>query len=233
MPFGWGDGGGGPTREMVASARRFASLEGAPTVELGSPNTFFARAEAELAQPSVWTGEMYLEFHRGTYTSQARTKQGNRRSEHLLREAELWAATAAVQQGAEYPYDELERLWRTALLHQFHDILPGSSIGWVHRQAEETYAAIGAELEGLIAAAASAVVGDGDLPAAAQRRTARPVRGARPRAPVRSRSPTVTPVDPRAGRGRHGPRPQRAGRRPPHAPAGRSTRCATWWPTAR
>lgn len=164
VPFGWGDGGGGPTREMVASAHRFASLEGAPTVELGSPNTFFARAEAELAQPSVWTGEMYLEFHRGTYTSQARTKQGNRRTEHLLREAELWAATAAVQQGTEYPYDQLERIWRTALLHQFHDILPGSSIGWVHRQAEETYAAIGAELEELIADAASTVVGDGDLP---------------------------------------------------------------------
>ncbi|WP_456826147.1 alpha-mannosidase [Cellulomonas sp. P5_E12] len=184
VPFGWGDGGGGPTREMLASARRFASLEGAPTVELGSPNTFFARAEDELTEPSVWTGEMYLEFHRGTYTSQARTKQGNRRSEHLLREAELWAATAAVQRGADYPYDRLERLWRTTLLHQFHDILPGSSIGWVHRQAEETYAAIGAELEDVISTAVAELVGDGDLPvllnAAPHARSGVPALGAGP-----------------------------------------------------
>ena len=84
------------------------------------------RREAEYPDPPVWAGEMYLEFHRGTYTSQARTKQGNRRSEHLLREAELWAATAAVRTGAEYPYDELRGLWHTVLLQQFHDILPGS-----------------------------------------------------------------------------------------------------------
>ncbi|MEN0128910.1 MAG: glycoside hydrolase family 38 C-terminal domain-containing protein [Brevundimonas sp.] len=163
-PYGWGDGGGGPTREMVASAHRFENLEGAPRVELGSPNTFFERTEAEFENPPVWTGEMYLEFHRGTYTSQARTKAGNRRTEHLLREAELWAATAAVQQGAEYPYDELETLWHTALLHQFHDILPGSSIGWVHRQAEETYADAAEKLEALIATAAGAAVGQGGTP---------------------------------------------------------------------
>jgi len=163
-PYGWGDGGGGPTREMVASAHRFENLEGAPRVELGSPNTFFERTEAEFENPPVWTGEMYLEFHRGTYTSQARTKAGNRRTEHLLREAELWAATASVQQGADYPYDELETLWHTALLHQFHDILPGSSIGWVHRQAEETYADAAEKLESLIATAAGAAVGQGGTP---------------------------------------------------------------------
>ncbi|WP_426593727.1 alpha-mannosidase [Cellulomonas sp. McL0617] len=162
VPYGWGDGGGGPTREMIASAHRFGNLEGAPRVELGSPNTFFERAETEFTHPPVWSGEMYLEFHRGTYTSQARTKRGNRRTEHLLREAELWATTAAVQKGTEYPYDELETIWHTTLLHQFHDILPGSSIGWVHRQAEETYTRIGAELEALISASAAAVVGTGD-----------------------------------------------------------------------
>lgn len=164
VPFGWGDGGGGPTREMIAAARRFENLEGAPRVGLGSPNDFFAQAEAEYRDPPVWSGEMYLEFHRGTYTSQARTKAGNRRSEHLLREAELWATTAAVCAGVDYPYDELERHWHTVLLNQFHDILPGSSIGWVHQQAERTYTAVAASLEGLIEKAAATVVGDGTVP---------------------------------------------------------------------
>ena len=96
LPFGHGDGGGGPTREMLAAAHRTASLEGSARVELTSPRAFFSEAEAEYANPPVWSGEMYLELHRGTYTSQLRTKRGNRRNEHLLREAELWAATAAV-----------------------------------------------------------------------------------------------------------------------------------------
>ena len=73
------------------------------SVRISTPAEFFSAAEAEYPHPPVWSGELYLEFHRGTYTSQARTKRGNRRSEHLLREAELWAATAAVQRGVEYP----------------------------------------------------------------------------------------------------------------------------------
>jgi len=165
VPFGWGDGGGGPTREMLAAADRARSLGGLPEVELGSPNAFFAQAEDELAaageEAAVWSGEMYLEYHRGTYTSQARTKRGNRRSEHLLREAELWAATAAVRAGAGYPAEELRALWRVVLLHQFHDILPGSSIGWVYRQAEEAYADVERRAEAVIGAALAALVGDG------------------------------------------------------------------------
>ena len=97
MPFGYGDGGGGPTREMLAAARRTADLEGSPKVRVGSAESFFTQAEEEYAALPVWVGEMYLELHRGTYTSQAQTKRGNRRSEHLLREAELWCATAAVR----------------------------------------------------------------------------------------------------------------------------------------
>ncbi len=99
---------------------------------------------------------MYLELHRGTYTTQARTKQGNRRSEHLLREAELWATTAALRTGAEYPAAELKQLWELVLLQQFHDILPGSSIAWVHRDAERNYAAIAERAERLIADALAA-----------------------------------------------------------------------------
>ncbi|TFD65625.1 alpha-mannosidase [Cryobacterium ruanii] len=162
VPFGWGDGGGGPTEEMIAAAHRTRSLEGSPTVELSSPRRFFEAAEAEYAAPPVWSGELYLEFHRGTLTSQAHTKQGNRRSEHLLREAELWATTAFIRAGTEYPRAALENAWQTVLLQQFHDILPGSSIAWVHRQAEREYARVVGVLEGVIEASVRALCGPGD-----------------------------------------------------------------------
>jgi len=166
LPFGHGDGGGGPTREMLERARRVRDLEGSPRVEITTPDAFFAAAQEEYPDAPVWSGELYLELHRATYTSQARTKSGNRRSEHLLREAELWAASAAVlgapSAGFDYPYDELDRLWKVVLLHQFHDILPGSSIAWVHREAEATYAAVAADLESIVASATRALLGDGD-----------------------------------------------------------------------
>ena len=160
LPFGYGDGGGGPTREMLERARRVRDLEGSPRLAVEPPSAFFAAAEAEYgAAAPVWSGEMYLELHRATYTTQAATKRGNRRSEHLLREAELWAASFLP--AAEYPYRELDRLWKTVLLHQFHDILPGSSIAWVHREARETYRAVAEELEGLIASACGVGGGGG------------------------------------------------------------------------
>ena len=162
VPFGYGDGGGGPNREMVAAAHRAASLEGSPTVRIDSPRAFFDAAAAEYADPPVWSGEMYLELHTGTYTSQARTKRGNRRSEHLLREAELWAATAAVRTGQEYPAAELEELWHLVLLQQFHDILPGSGIAWVAQDAERNHAAVGRRAEALVEAALAALTGPGE-----------------------------------------------------------------------
>uniref|UniRef100_A0AAU2JYC8 Glycosyl hydrolase-related protein n=1 Tax=Streptomyces sp. NBC_00049 TaxID=2903617 RepID=A0AAU2JYC8_9ACTN len=162
-PFGWGDGGGGPTREHLARAKRQRNLEGSPRVEIERPDAFFEKAHAEYADAPVWAGELYLELHRGTYTSQAKTKQGNRRSESLLREAELWAATAAVGvPGYAYPYEDLERIWKTVLLHQFHDILPGSSIAWVHREARETYRVVGEELRAITLAAQRALAGEGE-----------------------------------------------------------------------
>ncbi|MFJ9589011.1 alpha-mannosidase [Streptomyces acidicola] len=161
-PFGWGDGGGGPTREIMERARRLADLEGSPKVVVEHPDEFFAKARDEYPDAPVWAGELYLELHRATYTSQARTKQGNRRSEHILREAELWATTAALHApGYSYPYDKLDRLWKTVLLHQFHDILPGSSIAWVHREAEAEYARVAKEVEALTAEAIAAL-GAGD-----------------------------------------------------------------------
>src|SRR6185503_17802143 len=141
------------------------------------------------------SGELYLEFHRGTYTSQARTKLGNRRSERLLREAELWATTATVRTGAEYPAEQLRTAWETVLLQQFHDILPGSSIAWVHQQAERNYAEVADSLERLIGTAlrqlAGAVPGGrraraGRLAGAYRRARRRP---ARPRVPAVQRAP--------------------------------------------
>ena len=150
-PTGWGDGGGGTTREMVARARRLADLEGSARVAWEHPDVFFARARAELPEPAVWRGELYLERHRATYTTQHGMKQGNRRSEQLLFEAELWASVAALRAGRPYPHDVLDDAWREVLLLQFHDILPGTSIAWVHREAAERYARIAATLEAVIA----------------------------------------------------------------------------------
>jgi alpha-mannosidase len=153
MPFGFGNGGGGPTREMLERARRFADLDGSPRLRQGTTDEFFAQLEAEAAAGApvpVWDGELYFETHRGTLTSQSRTKVGNRRCERLLREAELWWAT--VSHGALPPEiaAELDELWKEVLVQQFHDIIPGSSITWVHDDAEAAHARVAARLEELI-----------------------------------------------------------------------------------
>jgi len=152
MPFGWGDGGGGPSPDMMETFDRSRDLEGMPRLEIEAPSVFFDDAMAEYPDAPRWVGELYLEMHRGTLTSQAGTKAGNRRCELLLREAELWwtSAVAAGAPAEDYPAAELDRHWKTVLLHQFHDILPGSSIGWVHREAEATLAEVEADLERLI-----------------------------------------------------------------------------------
>ncbi|MGL3805283.1 alpha-mannosidase [Paeniglutamicibacter sp. R2-26] len=160
-PVGWGDGGGGTTREMAGRASRMADLEGNPTVRWEHPNDFFERTREEYVQPPVWVGELYLELHRATLTSQHRMKAGNRRSEHLLVEAELWCATAALRGDFEYPHDELDALWESVLLHQFHDILPGTSIAWVHREAVTEYERIAAAVQELIERALGALTGPG------------------------------------------------------------------------
>lgn len=153
MPFGYGDGGGGPVREMVERVRRYADMEGAPRLVFDTPDAFFDKARAEYPDAPVWAGEMYLEFHRGVYTSQAELKRGNREIEAMLAALE-WLGTEAVLRGIEYPADEIETLWQRMLLLQFHDILPGSSTSWVNRDAREEYDAlrerIGAIIEELL-----------------------------------------------------------------------------------
>ncbi|MFE2428906.1 alpha-mannosidase [Streptomyces sp. NPDC059373] len=152
LPFGRADGG--PDRSMLERARRTADLEGSPRVALRSPARFFREAEQEYAHAPVWRGELDLAAHSGSYTSQARTKRGNRASESFLHEAELWSATAAVRHGVPYPYQELDRLWKKVLLQQCHDILPGTSIAWVHEEAEQTHREVRRRLERLIRRAA-------------------------------------------------------------------------------
>ncbi|MFC9122979.1 alpha-mannosidase [Streptomyces sp. NPDC057067] len=159
VPFGYGDGGGGPTREMLARADRLADLEGSAKVEMEGPTEFFTKAQQEYADAPVWVGELYLELHRGTLTSQLATKQGNRRCEHLLREAELWSATAAVRTGEPYPYAALDHIWKTVLLQQFHDILPGSSIAWVHRETEQAHQEAARKLNAIIETAQRSLAG--------------------------------------------------------------------------
>ena len=155
--FGHGDGGGGPTREMLERARRTAGpdglgIDGLPRLAIESPADFFEAARDEHPGAPVWRGELYFEMHRGTYTTQARTKWGNRRGELALRELELWTAPGGPS-GADAPLADLERLWKVLLLHQFHDIIPGSSIAWVHDDTEAAHAELLAETEDRIATA--------------------------------------------------------------------------------
>ncbi len=136
-PFGWGDGGGGPERDHLEFLRRAKDLEGMPRMKLAAPAEFF-RDLARADTLNRYVGELYYPCHRGTYTSQARAKRGNRKAEFALREAEMWGAVAAATRGFRYPLVTMDAAWRNLLLHQFHDILPGSSI---HRVYEETTAA--------------------------------------------------------------------------------------------
>lgn len=138
LPFGYGDGGGGPSRDYVEQALRQQDLEGSPKVEFAAPAEFFKEMESMGGPVNTYVGELYFSAHRGTYTSQAMVKKNNRRCEFALHDAELWNALAAWE-GAAYPKEELEELWKKLLLHQFHDILPGSSIGRVYEDAEPVY----------------------------------------------------------------------------------------------
>jgi alpha-mannosidase len=159
MPFGHGDGGGGPTREMVERARRLAHIDTRATLEIDTPSAMFARIERDAATGApvpVWRGELYFEMHRGTLTSQLNTKLGNRRCERLLVEAELWAATLGRRA-------DVDELWKRVLTQQFHDILPGSSIAWVHEDAERILAEVEADVETRIAALLDELAGGGTV----------------------------------------------------------------------
>ena len=134
-PYGYGDGGGGPTREMAETARRCRDLEGAPRCRPESPVRFFQR---QTGTREVFRGELYLAWHRGTLTAQARTKRGIRKAEAALKAVEYHMAQR-LYAGAEVPGElrrELEGLWKKLLFNEFHDIAAGASIARVHERAE-------------------------------------------------------------------------------------------------
>ena len=140
--YGWGDGGGGPTQGMLESANVLRHVPGLPRVELGKAEPFFERLAERLegADVPVWDGELYLEFHRGTYTSQAQNKRRNRKAEVLYHDAEWMSALVdVVLQRRAYPLHALHDGWELLLLNQFHDILPGSSIRQVYEDSQEQY----------------------------------------------------------------------------------------------
>lgn len=143
FPFGFGDGGGGATREMAEVAKRVKDLEGAPRTHMESPVLFFERLEEENSVKEVHRGELYLPWHRGTYTSQAWIKKENRLMERKLREAELLNSLACVVEDGDNKREELEALWKVLLFNQFHDIIPGTSITRVYEDAKEELKAAG------------------------------------------------------------------------------------------
>lgn len=162
MIYGHGDGGGGPTREMVETVKRFErGIPGAPKVKQGALGRYFhdqaGRMAREPGRFPIWVGELYFECHRGTLTSVGKIKRDNRKAEIRLREIEL-LAVLAMRAGAPYPASEIDQLWRIVLLNQFHDILPGSSVGSVYDDADCEFAAFDAlagELEARFAASLS------------------------------------------------------------------------------
>lgn len=163
--YGWGDGGGGPTVEMLERAKRAADLEGLPKLELMGGEEALATLEAESADASlpVWVGELYLEMHRGTYTTHAEVKRANRKLELALRDAELWSVAAEQTAGTPYPAADIDEAWKLLLLHQFHDIIPGSSIHWVYEDTARDHASIAAVTERLVRESLSAIGGgEGD-----------------------------------------------------------------------
>jgi alpha-mannosidase len=166
--FGIGDGGGGPGEEHLERLQRETDLAGLPPVAQQPATAFFEHIAAGGERYPTWSGELYLERHQGTYTTQGRIKRANRRLEGALRELELAAALAAAFAARPYPHAALERIWKEALLHQFHDILPGSSIARVYDEALPRYEALLAETATLTAAADRALCREIDGGAAAR-----------------------------------------------------------------
>jgi alpha-mannosidase len=139
--FGYGDGGGGPTREMLENIREMADFPGLPRTRHGRAIDFFTRLEQSTTDRlPTWNGELYLEYHRGTYTTQSRNKKANRKSEFMLHDAEWLASQACLLDKAfHYPHDRLREAWKLVCLNQFHDIIPGSSIGEVYAESLQQY----------------------------------------------------------------------------------------------
>lgn len=160
IAFGYGDGGGGPTREMLETSKRMEKgIRGIPKVRQEFAGNYFEeleeRVEGNKSLP-VWEGELYFEYHRGTYTSMGRNKRSNRRCEQLLMDAELLEVLTGTSEK-----EEMDKIWRTVLLNQFHDILPGSSIAEVYEVTKKEYAEIESRLAEMIAEKLNLLMDDG------------------------------------------------------------------------
>ena len=134
--FGIGDGGGGPSEEIIETGLRQTDLEGSPQIVFGFARDMLDRLDSKREKLPVWVGELYLELHRGTLTTQAYNKKMNRYMELRLRELEIVYSLLPLEK---YPADQFDRMWKKLLLHQFHDIIPGSSITAVYQDCRKDY----------------------------------------------------------------------------------------------
>jgi alpha-mannosidase len=153
LAFGWGDGGGGPTKEMIESAKVMKNLPGLPRVEMDKAEPYFERLRERVKdkQLPVWDGELYLEYHRGTYTSQGFIKKANRKAEIVYHNAEwLSALSDHFTNKDNYPHKTLNQGWEILLTNQFHDILPGSSIRQVYEDSRKDFQTVQAIGEGVL-----------------------------------------------------------------------------------
>ncbi len=162
--YGYGDGGGGPTREMMERGKRLRNFPGLPKTEIGHVDEFFEHYHDIEDELPVWNGEMFYENHRGTFTSQAFVKKNNRKGEYLFTRGEMLSVFAEKFLGKEYPKEEIEKGWRILMTNQFHDILPGSSIHEVFEDCRKDYAVmnkIGEDIyNGALKALSGAVTAD-------------------------------------------------------------------------
>ena len=165
ISYGYGDGGGGPTRRMLETSKRMEKgIKGVPKVRQAFARTYFDELHEKVKDSKrlpTWIGELYFEFHRGTYTSMARNTRGNRKSEYAMMELEL-LSVLAENAGKAYPTEELNRMWEMILTNQFHDILPGSSIHEVYEQTKKEYAEIAETSAKLIGERMEALCGTKD-----------------------------------------------------------------------
>ncbi len=141
--YGYGDGGGGVTRDMLENQRRIAQgIPGCPQTKVSTALHFFRNLEKEIEKKKeipLWVGELYLEYHRGTYTSMARNKKYNRQSEFLLHNIEMFSVISLLNLGSCCPKQKIDELWKTVLKNQFHDILPGSGIRDIYEDSKREY----------------------------------------------------------------------------------------------
>uniref|UniRef100_A0A7M4EJF9 alpha-mannosidase n=1 Tax=Crocodylus porosus TaxID=8502 RepID=A0A7M4EJF9_CROPO len=158
--FGFGDGGGGPTQKMLDRMKRMKDVDGLPRVQMSTPDQFFSVLERDGSQLYTWIGELFLELHNGTYTTQAQIKKSNRECERILHDVEVLSSLALAQKSAfPYPATKLQRLWRLLLLNQFHDVLPGTCIQLVAEDAMTYYEEIRAMGTLLLKEAVQSLIG--------------------------------------------------------------------------